>query len=116
MYCSFSGKFLLSNLRTKSEFKLQDVHSTVTKIYIGFQSTLSPNNGVIVSGVLNELVQNLITLKSDPVIKAHFSANFSNLDNIFLISSLEELRVKVKNVSVDDDDDVVVTSSSHIHW
>ena len=69
MYCSFSGKFLLSNLRTKSEFKLQDVHSTVTKIYIGFQSTLSPNNGVIVSGVLNELVQNLITLKSDPVIK-----------------------------------------------
>ena len=41
----------------------------MTKIYTGLQSILTPVNGVIVSGVLNELVQNLCGLKSDPLIK-----------------------------------------------
>ena len=72
MYCSFPGKgnvYINVEIELSIKFELQDVHSCVTKIYTGLQSTLSPKNGVILSGVLNEVVQNLILLKSDPVIK-----------------------------------------------
>ena len=41
----------------------------MTEIYTGLHSVLTPVNGVIVSGVLNELIQNLCGLKSDPLIK-----------------------------------------------
>ena len=50
-------------------FSLQDVHGKVTKIYTDLGSVLTPSNGVVVTGVLNDLVQNLVVLKTDPVIK-----------------------------------------------
>ena len=55
---------------------LQDVHSKVFKIYTSLQSVLAPQNGVILSGVLNELIQNLTTLKSDPIIKDELDSTY----------------------------------------
>lgn len=54
----------------------QDVHSKVFKIYTSLQSVLAPQNGVILSGVLNELIQNLTTLKSDPIIKDELDSTY----------------------------------------
>ena len=46
------------------------------KIYTSLQSVLAPQNGVILSGVLNELIQNLTTLKSDPIIKDELDSTY----------------------------------------
>ena len=47
----------------------QDLRGKIIDIFTGLDQVLSPTNGVVVKGVLDELVENILFLRSDPLIR-----------------------------------------------
>ena len=74
----FSGKhkIKIKNYWFIKSYLFQDVHKNLHKIYIGLQRVVSPVNGIVETVTLNELIQNLVLLKSDPVIKDELDATY----------------------------------------
>ena len=54
----------------------QDVAGKVTAIFTGLDQVLSPVNGVVTRGVLDQLVENIISLKTDPLIRDELEPSY----------------------------------------
>ena len=47
----------------------QDLRGKIIDIFTGLDQVLSPANGVVVRGVLDELIENILFLRTDPLIR-----------------------------------------------
>merc|ERR1712025_489611 len=54
----------------------QDLGGKVIDIFTGLEQVLSPSNGVITRGVLDQLTENIITLKTDPLIRDELEPSY----------------------------------------
>ena len=62
-------KFFNDPDKVESVVPFQDTHGKVIPIFEGLDNVLNAVNGVVVSGVLTELIDNLAFLTEDPVIR-----------------------------------------------
>ena len=60
-------KFFTDPDKVESIVPFQDVHGKVIDIFVGLDNVLDAVNGVVVSGVLTELIKNLLSMTEDPV-------------------------------------------------
>ena len=54
----------------------QDVGGKVLDIFTGLEQVLSPVNGVVTRGVLDQLIENIIFLKTDPQIRDELETSY----------------------------------------
>jgi len=66
---NIKDKFFNDTDKVESVVPFQDTHGKVIDIFEGLDSVLDAVNGVVVSGVLTELIKNLIFLTEDPVFR-----------------------------------------------
>ena len=71
----------------------QDIHSKVPSIYTNLDRILNPTNGVVVSGVLDNLKKELLELREDPV----FRDDLDQLYKVFLKEMAQTAKRKVQN-------------------
>ena len=62
-------KFFNDSDKVESVVPFQDTHGKIIDIFEGLDSVLDAVNGVVVSGVLTELIKNLLFLTEDPVFR-----------------------------------------------
>lgn len=66
---NIQNKFFNDPDKVESVVPFQDTHGKVIDIFEGLDSVLNAMNGVVVSGILTELIKNLVFLTEDPVIR-----------------------------------------------
>ena len=79
--------------KVESAVPFQDIHSKVPSIYANLDRILNPTNGVVVSGVLDNLKKDLLELREDPV----FRDDLDQLYKIFLKEMAQTAKRKVQN-------------------
>ena len=79
--------------KVESAVPFQDIHSKVPSVFSDLDRVLSPTNGVVVSGVLDNLKRKLVELREDPV----FRDDLDQLYKIFLKEMSQTARRKVQN-------------------
>ena len=79
--------------KVESAVPFQDIHSKVPSVFLDLDRVLSPTNGVVVSGVLDNLKKELVELREDPV----FRDDLDQLYKVFLKEMAQTARRKVQN-------------------
>ena len=86
-------KFFCDPDKVESAVPFQDIHSKVPSVFLDLDRVLSPTNGVVVSGVLENLKKELVNLREDPV----FRDDLDQLYKVFLKEMAQTARRRVQN-------------------
>ena len=90
---NISSRFFSDPDKVESAVPFQDIHSKVPSIYVNIDRIFNPTNGVVVSGVLDNLKKELLDLREDPV----FRDDLDQLYKIFLKEMAQTAKRKVQN-------------------
>ena len=71
-----SQTFFTDPDKLESVVPFQDVGGKVTAVFTGLDQVLSPVNGVVTRGALDQLIENIIFLKTDPLIRDELEPSY----------------------------------------